>query len=91
MSHTERETWVQVTIRECKYEGETDQPIYADLNMLQLTDMDEELIEPHLSISLKYHSTNTCAVTYNQMDNNLTYCCSYTHCGSSTLNNNQSY
>jgi hypothetical protein len=72
MSHKETETWVQVTILECKYEGERDQAIYADLHTLQLTDMEEELIETHLSVSVKYHSTNTCAVTYNQMGPNLT-------------------
>jgi hypothetical protein len=155
MSYKDTETWVQITIRECKYEGETDQAIYADLHTLQLTDMEEEPVEMHLSVSVKYQSTNTCAVTCNQMgrklmngttadhsipqeslgylkqqdadpdsvhtvietqshlknnsmsvaesflqkfelspnqmESNLTHCCIYNHCGSSTLNNNQSY
>jgi hypothetical protein len=34
--------------------------------------MEEEPTETHLSVSVKYHSTNTCAVTYNQMGCNLT-------------------
>jgi hypothetical protein len=34
--------------------------------------MVEEPPETHLSVSVKYHSSNTCAVTYNQMGCSLT-------------------
>jgi hypothetical protein len=45
VSHIEREKWVQLTIQECEYVGDTDQAFYADLQKLQPTDMEEEPTE----------------------------------------------
>jgi regulatory factor X 1/2/3 len=73
MSHTVAAQGVQLTHLKYEYvENTADQAVYASLHTLQPMDTVGETETAYISVSDQYYSRNTNAVTYGQMESNLT-------------------